>query len=405
MELSKLKINFFNWSLVLLFITLPMPKYSLSTQALIVLAISWLLLNSFKEKVRLLKEHSSSILLLSSLYGVMLVGMIYTENLDQGLEQLKDKLPFLIIPIIIGTTQTLTSDNKFKFIKIFSISVVLMALFALAKAWYIHALGMGDYFVYDKLSILLNKHTTYYSLYCVIAISYFLYDLLQLKKTNLLFSIVAIIILLFFIYLLSARIAIIALIVVAIYYIKMRITHRKQKVFLSLLVIGILSSTLLFSSNYTARFESISKNPNELTENNEFNTRLIHWKSALETLNTSSYIFGKGTGDGKENLYQQYLKNDFTIGYLQKYNAHNQYIEFLLSNGLLIIIAYFCLLLAALIYAIRFNDLFGVLVVLLFMMYSITESILERQSGVLIVALLCSVIHFSNKELLNKKNR
>ena len=403
MELNKLRVKFFNWSLALLFITLPMPKYNLSTQALIVVVISWLLLNSFKDKARLLKKHSSSILLLSSLYGVMLIGMIYTQNLSHGLEQLKDKLPFLIIPIIIGTTQTLTTENKFKFIKIFSISVVLMALFALAKAFYIHSEGMGNYFVYDKLSILLNKHTTYYSLYCVIAISYFLYDLLQLKKTNIFISIATILILLFFIYLLSARIAIVALLVVAVYYIKIQITHRKQKVFLSLLVVGILLSTLLFSSNYAARFESISQNPNKLTENNEFNTRIIHWKSALETLNTSAYIFGKGTGDGKEGLYEQYLKNNFTIGFTQKYNAHNQYIEFLMSNGFIAIIAYFCLLLAALIYAIRFNDLFGVLVVLLFMMYSITESILERQSGILIVALLCSLIHFSNKELLSKK--
>jgi len=250
MEQSKLRVNFFNWSLALLFITLPMPKYNLSTQALIVLAISWLLLNSFKEKKQLLKKHASSILLLSSLYGVFLIGMVYTQNMTHGLEQLKDKLPFLVIPLIIGTTQTLTSKNKFKFIKIFSVSVLLMALFALVKAWYIHLEGMGDYFVYDKLSVLLNKHTTYYSLYCVIAISYFLYDLLQLKKTNVFISILAIAILLFFIYLLSARIAIVALLVVAVYYIKMQITHRKQKFFLSLLAVGILLSTLLFSSNY-----------------------------------------------------------------------------------------------------------------------------------------------------------
>lgn len=401
---SNLRTDFFNWSLVLLFITIPMPKYSLSTQALIILFISWLLLNPIKDKVYLLKKHFTSILLLSSLYLVFLFGMLYTENLDHGLEQLVDKLPFLIIPLIFGTTQTFISENKYKLFRLFSFSVLLMAIFALAKAYYIHLLGMGDYFVYDKMAVLLNKHTTYYSLYCVIAISYFLYDILRLKNVNIFLCVFSIIVLLIFIYLLSARIAIIALILVAVYYIKIQITHRKQKAFLSILAIGVLLSTLIFSSNYAARFSSISTNPNKLTENNEFNTRLIHWKSALETLKASDYLFGKGTGDGKTNLYQQYLKNDFIIGYTQKYNSHNQYIEFLLSNGILAIIAYFCLLLTTLIYAIRFNDLLGVLVVFLFMMFSITESILERQSGILIVSLLCSLIHFSNKELLKKEN-
>ena len=405
MEKSKFKIIFFNWSLVLVFITLPMPKYSLGNQALILFIISWIFHNSFEEKIALLKKHTLSIILLTSIYSVLLLGMLYTQDLNEGLEQLRDKLPFLLLPILISTSQIITREHKFRCIKLFSVSVVLMALFALAKAWYIYSTGMGDYFVYDRSAILLNKHTTYYSLYCVIGVSYFLYDLIELKKTNKIDAILAIVILLIFIYLLSARISIVALGVVAIYFIKMRITQKKQMFFLAILVIGILSGTLLFSSNYTARFNSISKDPNKILENDEFDTRIIHWKSALETLNTLDVIVGKGTGDGKEGLYEQYLKNNFINGYKNKYNAHNQYIEFLMSNGILAIIAYICLLLTALIYAIRFNDIFGVLVVLLILMYSITESILERQSGIMIVAILCSFIHFSNKELLDKKNK
>lgn len=395
----------FIFSVAIMLLTLPMPKYSLSTQALILFIISWLGVNSFQEKKELFIKNISNIVLLSAIFLIMLLGMIYTKNVSEGIEQLKDKLPFLLLPILLATSPSALLTNKYNFIKIFSLSVVLMAVFSLLKSLYLYYTGMGNYFVYDKLSLILNKHTTYYSLYCVIAISYFLYDLLFLKRTSKVLSILSILFLLFFIYLLSVRIAIVALIIVAIYYIKIKITHRSEKIFLSLLIIFSLLSTLLFSSNYVERFESINSDPEKITEDNEFSTRLIHWESALETLSGIEYFIGKGTGDGKENLYKQYQKNGFTIGYEKKYNAHNQYIEFLMSNGLVLIIAYICLLLLTLVYCIRVNDVFGILVVILFAIYSLTESILERQSGIFIVALLCNLLFFSNRELISRLNK
>lgn len=404
MNFTNLKREFFLWSFMLIFLTLPMPKYSLSTQALILFVISWIGVNSFQEKKELFIKNLKNIVLLSAIFLVMLLGILYTKNLQEGVAQLKDKLPFFIFPTLFATSPPILLKNKYKFIKIFSISVILMGIFGLIKSLYLHYMGMGDYFVYEKLAVVLNKHTTYYSLYCVISISYFLHDLLYFKKNSKILSIAGIIFLLFFIYLLSARIAIIALMLITVYYIKIKITRQREKIFLSILIITSLLSTLLFSGNYVARFESIQNNPEKLTKNNEFNTRLIHWKSALETLSGIDYLIGKGTGDGKENLYKQYLKNDFKAGYQRKYNAHNQYIEFLMANGLLAIIAYICLLLMTVIYCIRVNDVFGILVVILFGIYSLTESILERQSGIFIVAILCNLIFFSNKELLSKQN-
>lgn len=398
--------KFFIFSIALLLLTLPMPKYNLSTQALILLVISWLGVNSFQEKKELFIKNISILILLSSIFLIMLLGMIYTENLSEGIEQLKDKLPFLLLPILLATSPPALLSDKFKFIKIFSLSVVLMAVFALLKSLYLYYTGMGNYFVYDKLSLILNKHTTYYSLYCVIAISYFLYDLLLIKKTSKIVSILSILFLLFFIYLLSVRIAIVALIIIGIYFIKVKITSRSNMVFLSLLVILSLASTLIFSSNYVERFESIKSNPDKIAENNEFNTRIIHWKSALETMSgIDDYLIGKGTGDGKKDLYKQYQKNGFLIGYEKKYNAHNQYLEFLMSNGLIAILAYISILLITLIYSIRVNDIFGILVVLLFVVYSLTESILERQSGIFIVAILCNILFFSNRELISRLNK
>lgn len=403
MKLSRFKIIFFNWALILVFITLPMPKYSLNTQALMVLFIAWLFVNPWKEKWRLIKERRSSIFVLIFLYLIFLAGMLYTQNLHEGLEQLKDKLPFLLFPFILGSTSLLTVENRYKYLRVFSFSVGLMAIFALCKSFYLHFSGLGDYFTYRKLAETLNKHPTYFSLFCVISISYFLYDLFQLKKTKKVFSIALIVFLLFFIYLLSSRVAIVALMVVALYYIKFWITHKGQKLFLIILALGALTAILLFSNNYVARFESFSENPDQQAQNNQFGTRLVHWKSALQTVDKKQYLWGKGTGDSKQGLYQQYLKNDFKTGYIKKYNAHNQYIEFFMSNGLIGVLAYLLFLGATLIFAVRVNDQFGILVVFLIAIFSITESILERQSGIMLVSLLCSLLLLTNRAILNIK--
>lgn len=403
MKAEGFRIKFFNWSLALVFMTIPMPKYNLSTQAVILLFFAWIFVNSFAEKWSYIKANRKRLLSLIAIYGVLLVGMLYTENSHHGLHQLRSKLPLLLLPVILCSTSAFTIQNRQKYLRIFSVSVVLMAVFALCKSFYLHYSGLGNYFTYRKLAETLNKHPTYYSMFCLVSIGYLLYDLLHLQKIKKLLSVGMLLFLLYFIYLLSSRVAIVGLLMTSVYFVNLLNFNRTKKFLTVFAVLGVLIIVLLFSKNYTTRWQSYAQGSISDKQSNQLDTRLIHWKSTLQTLDGGQYIFGKGTGDGQKGLFQQYLKNNFKTGYKKQYNAHNQYLDFLMADGLIAVLA-FCLLLGTtLIIAIRAKDQLGVLAVCLFVVFSLTESIMERQSGVMLVSLMCSFVVFTNKERLTLK--
>lgn len=213
--MSKIIEQIFSYSFILVFITLPMPKYSINSQAIILLFIAWLFSNSLKFKLKKFKINAKEIFLFVSLYIFMLLGFFYSEDVSSTVGNLKSKIPMLIFPIIIFTSEI--KFNKKDLFKLFSISTLIFGLFALLKASYIYITGMGNYFTYSDFSLLLNKHTTYYSLFCVISASYFTYEII-VSKYNKIFNLVCLIIILGLIYLLSSRIAVAGLFVVSLLY-------------------------------------------------------------------------------------------------------------------------------------------------------------------------------------------
>ena len=93
---------------------------------------------------------------------------------------LKQSLPFFIFPLIFLSID-LNKKDYLKILKYFSNSVVLASIFALIKALLIKMNNFGDYLFFDRLAIILEKHTTYFALFVIISITYFLFEI---KKSN-----------------------------------------------------------------------------------------------------------------------------------------------------------------------------------------------------------------------------
>ena len=91
-------------------------------------------------------------------------------------------------------------------------------------------------------------------------------------------------------------------------------------------------------------------------------------------------------------MYEEYLNLNFETGFLNNYNAHNQYLEITLFFG---ITGLFLLLLILYILTVKSNqvkDMIGLSITIVFIIFMITESILERHSGIVIFAFLSSMI-------------
>lgn len=399
--IKKNKERFFLWSLALVLITLPFPKYDINSKSIFICVGCWLFYNTFQEKLENIKANFKTFLLLSSIFWITIFGFIYTQNIDEGLKAIQSNLPFLIFPVILASVK-ISSDIVRQLLKYFSYSVILASLFALSKAFYLKWNNLGEYFYYTDFALLLDKHTTNFAIFTVVSIACFLDNILNNKKNYSIKLIAPLLFLLFMLYILSVRASIISLICVTLYLL---IANRNKagKIKLVFFGLGILFSFAAFlTPNFQKRFQP--KTP-EGVEISDIYSRKIHWQAVVSAIKKSNILIGAGSGDGHQYLYDEYRKVNFEIGYIDEYSAHNQYLESVLFHGLIGLM----LLLAIIFKVIKINlynkNHLGQAIMLVFLLFMITDSILMRHSGIVLFSFIISICGFSNTtKVLEDKN-
>ena len=78
----------------------------------IILATNWLLEGNFSSKWQQLKSNKIFWVLIS-LFFLHVIGMTYTDNIQKGLDDLRNKMPLLVLPLILFSTKPL-SIKEFK---------------------------------------------------------------------------------------------------------------------------------------------------------------------------------------------------------------------------------------------------------------------------------------------------
>jgi len=91
----------------------------------IMMAANWLLEGDFKPKWERIRS-GKIFWLLISFYGLHLLGMTYTSQLQSGLDDLRNKLPLLILPLLLFSTKPL-SPKEFRTLFFFFFSAVLIS--------------------------------------------------------------------------------------------------------------------------------------------------------------------------------------------------------------------------------------------------------------------------------------
>ena len=143
--------------------------------------------------------------------------------------------------------------------------------------------------------------------------------------------------------------------------------------------------------------EGVKKN-----ETTSTGIRLILWENSLELIKESPF-FGYGIGDNQELFARQMESKGYFILANKKTNCHNQYLQFLLSIGL-VGLSFFALSILWLFSFFYKNKVhLGLAVVLFFLMVFISESFLERQNGIITYALFISLLVFCVEDFSKEK--
>lgn len=112
-------------------------------------------------------------------------------------------------------------------------------------------------------------------------------------------------------------------------------------------------------------------------------------------VNAGNYLLGVGVGNKEAILTGIYHKYSYWAAYM-KYNAHNQFLDTLLSTGLIGLGCLVFWFIQLLLYGFKTNNKYLVNFIMLISICSLTESTLERMKGVAFVILFTAVLAQKN---------
>lgn len=382
---------FFEASTYLFVSTLPLWE-NLNTIILWFFVASSIFLLNPKERFQNLKRNKIASYFLLALFFLFILGLLFSTDTKEAIRDIERSLTLILIPLILLSHKREDFNIKRIYISLGTglfIGMVICWAFIVdsiltnATPW----VQAGYFFkwIYNGWNALipLEGHPSYFAIMLV----FFILGIIRMPEfINLRKNKLKLILLLapFFLFLIqtSSRIGVICLIVMLVVTIFRKFEIKKIFYLIGLVaVLGVLSLKFDYLGS---KFATIVD-----TQGNVTLDRYPRWIAILsEFKDRGNWIFGIGTGDSQALYDVAYSKGGFTIALDNGYNAHNQYLEFLVSNGLLGLLIFITVFLVFL----RNTNLKGEALsfFIIIALFSFPESIFGISKGVFIFAFFYS---------------
>ena len=326
--------------------------------------------------------------LFSLLYVVHLIGLIYTSNLKFALTDLEIKLPLLFFPIIITSDWIVLRKHLNTLLFSFIIGCLGASTISITNSLFDYLRTNDlDSFFYDRVSFLM--HSSYYAMYLCFAIIISIYLFRQTNNKVRYFLPFLMLLFLTNIILLSSRAG---LLMLAITFLMSLLFIMYKRKFRYLIIV----SFVLFSSVYIVynfapatmqRIEILNplsmmkSDTSKVDDINNRDTRLVLAEMSFVII-SSNPILGVGTGDVKDALINQYKINNFKLGITQKLNSHNQYLQFLVTFGIVGFLIFIISMYYPFIFQLKIKNWLFIYFIVLVSINFLFESILETKAGI-----------------------
>ncbi|MFT6815151.1 MAG: O-antigen ligase [Sphingobacteriales bacterium] len=377
-----------------------------------------------KNFVKLSKETKIFIILSVTYFCLYLIGLIYTSSLNEGIKLIETKLGILLFLFVFTLCYKNQKQTFHSLLQIYIIGTSIVLVVCVISAFWSNYLFNNleelktSYFSNHRLGAVFGLHASYISLHIILSIFsamwLSLYEKVLQQKHALILTFVFSLFLLLF----SARMEIISFLILSactgIFYIVKGYVSKKW-VTLTILILGISSIFLLSNSYFSDRFKQVfTIDTNSLigtSNENGVTQRVFIWKKAINLIKEKPLI-GYGLGDGQKELtkiYDLQIQNTDSSevaiitalnGFKKvNFNAHCQYLEVTLSLGFIGLLSLLSLFFYPFYLAWTKKEPFYMLFIVFFAMCCLTESMLNRQSGVFFFSIFNSLffVYFINK--------
>lgn len=375
----------------------------ISTWCLIILAVNWVVEGGLKQKIRI-AYRQRFVVICSLLYLLELSSLFVTRHLQDGLYHAQTEASLLVIPLLYLSRGRLEERFVSTTLKVFCISVFLCSLYCIGIGSFRY-FQSGDitFLFYHPLVEPIGQHAVYFSIYVFICVVFLFHELKKRNDRQNWGFLLLLVYLLIVLFLLRSKIMVgIALIYGSAQLLKSiksgNTGGSRGIIFPGMMIIGILV-VLLTSNPLSRQVQSLEEShPEKLSKKefspavyfNEIELRLLLWKFSFEILHEQeAWITGVTGGDARTlinkkiiaaNMYTGLPGTDDT-GYLN-YNLHNQYLETLFRSGIVGLFLLLLLLFILIRKAIYADSEIFLFTVGAFGLFFITESVFERQIGI-----------------------
>lgn len=411
--------------------------------AIIGLVLHWMISADFKQKMIKLRKNNLALGMIA-LYFIYALSLLWSDNIEYALTDLALKVPILILPLVVASQQRLTKKQINQTLLSFAFSILALNLFCFADG-YINYIDSGEIYEFFYQSLTVNMHSAYQAMFTCFSIGIFIYLRIKEKFISNWIMLAAIFLQITFLLLLSSRMQLLIMTVLVPSFLILHY-YMKKKLILGLLytVLIFAFAKLIMSvpSPLNNRYKVTVSHINSIgIDNDNSDPRKFIWLEALKVIK-NNWLIGAGVGDAKDALVERHSRlilknpnfevlmdstiyqieqNQKTIVHLQgkakinkityeeqlnsyakkiikrqndkykiavsrRYNFHNQYLQIFGTIGVFGFLLLVWLLASPFFKSLKDKDY--LLASFLFIVGAslLTESMLERQAGVVFIA-------------------
>lgn len=342
-----------------------------------------------------------------SVYFFLIISLIYSDNVGYGLKKLETMSSLLVFPFIFSILSKdvvyFIRKNKQLYLWVFILTVLTLNIgFFCYHILHYKSTIFVHYVTVTRIAQGgFNIHPIYLSMHISVAILFSFFIIKnETKKRNIYTLLIIDVVLLIFLLMLLKKGPIIGLTITSIVFV---LLNKSKKIWsLGLAFVMMLSIAIFNITEAKKKFSELIKI--QTVQEGGFtstNVRFSIYNYAIDIVKEAP-LFGQGIGDYNDKLIHSFKIKAPEL-YSKKYNAHNQFLSFLLSIGFVGL----GLFILALIYyfknAIVYDNKIVLCLMLFYIIVMASENILEREDGVIFFSFFMGVLPILfNKSLTNK---
>lgn len=353
-------------------------------------------------------------LALQSVFVVTMLSTVYAVNRPQAFGEWGTHISILLFPVVFCLTSF--DVRRYRDQLLFGFSVVCTAVIVFL---YVDALRnirfyrlplsylFSAAFTNHNFALPIDIHATFFSLQIAIALIFMLSMILKEQhKGWRIFEISCGLILLAGLVQLSSKSVFVPTIILINLALPIFLLKAKKRVrFIAVaasLSVGAIAGLFVIKAMRT-RYVSALKYDVSLTSHDQrFDSRLDRWRSAFGLIEKSPVI-GNGAGSELDLLHEDFYKRKYYNSFVNRLNAHNEYLSIWLKAGIIGLLAYLATLTFGFRQALKNKDLLFFSFMLLISMVSFAENLLDVDKGVIFYAFFFSFFYYSGWSAKNEK--